>query len=1451
MNPFDLPRAIGGLIDGLSADRRRRRSWVGEGRAHIEVRGAHKAGNEPLVRHLEAALHAVKGVQWAQVNMVAGRVLVVFDPAGVSLDDLVDVIDGAEDEYELSDERFPHDRPEHPGDSEPIRRNAVTLCADVFGLGLGVFGQMLRLTPLPSEVALVAVIAENEPRIRQYLENHVGLAATDLGLGLTNAFVQALTQGPLGPVVDMANRANALGELQARRRVWERREQELHSDKYLAPASPISHEVRPIPLPSGPIERYSDRSALFSMGAFGAILALTASPRRAVNAFTAGVPKAARLGREGFSAHFDRVLAQHDVLVMDRNAVRRLDRIDAVILDEAVLVTGRGEFGDVTSFAGADGDEVAQRAAELFDPFHPEGVVRKASWVLGPLDALGISDIEFPRGTQSRARTLGGGRLGVLGLAHRGRLLGLISVESELDPLALPLAALVRRNGHLLVVAGSRGVGTRLGAARTVPRRRGLRSAVRALQSDGHGVLLVSDGHAHGGLRAADCGIGVVCEGQAVPWGADILTSSGLADAYRVIEAVSLAHQVAVRSTLLALAGSSTGGVWAMIGPASSASRRAALPVNVAALAAQAGGVMSAIIAGQRPDPAPLARTPWHAMESSSVLGALGTTLRGLDPGEAERRRPPHTVEPPAAIKLVRAVGAELANPLTPVLAVGAALSAAVGSMSDAVLVAGVTGANALIGGVQRVRTEVSIAKLMRAGTNVVAVRRGGLVISVEAHQIVPGDILELGASDVVPADCRILEAESCESDESALTGEPYPVAKQAAPVPGRSVADRSCMLYEGATVVNGTALAVVVAIGEDTEVGRSIADVPAPPASGVEARLQGLTAATIPATVASGMAVTGLSLLRGRTVRKAVTSGVSLMVAAVPEGLPVLATVAQLAAARRLSSRGALVRNPRTIEALGRVEVLCFDKTGTLTAGKIALQRVSCGSGDEPVTLSLETSLRNVLAASVRASPVANDDDVLPHATDRAVVDGAASVGVSADYFLDGWLPLGELPFESARGFHAVVGEIPGGMVRISVKGAPEEVLSRCATWRSSEGTVAIDRKVRRHLDAEVESLARRGLRVLAVAERTATSRAEIEDDRVSRMELLGFLGLADLVRPTAAAAITDLRLAGVNIVMITGDHPSTAKAIAAELDILNGGRVLTGPELDAMADEELDGVIEGVSVFARVTPAEKVRIVRGYQRIGRVVAMTGDGANDAPAIRLAHTGIALGADCSPAARAAADLVVTDDRIETIIDAIVEGRAMWASVRDALAILIGGNLGEVAFTLVATGISGESPLATRQLLLVNLLTDLLPAMAIALRPPTRRSPEDILHEGPDASLGAALLKQIGVRAVTTGGGATGAWMLARATGTRRRASTVSLAALVGTQLGQTVVLGGNSPVVLASTVISGAVLVGVIQTPGVSQFFGCTPLGPIGWGIATGSAVSATGASVLMSRWR
>jgi cation-transporting ATPase I len=467
-------------------------------------------------------------------------------------------------------------------------------------------------------------------------------------------------------------------------------------------------------------------------------------------------------------------------------------------------------------------------------------------------------------------------------------------------------------------------------------------------------------------------------------------------------------------------------------------------------------------------------------------------------------------------------------------------------------------------------------------------------------------------------------------------------------------------------------------------------------------------------------------------------------------------------------------------------------------------------------------------------------------HPTDRAVLAGAARSGLSPVDWLDGWRPVDELPFEPARGFHAVLGRSLAGS-RIAVKGAPETVMPRCTTWQRDGERVPFDDVAQREVAAEVDRLARRGQRVLAVAERTVPGHAAVAEPWLTGLCLLGLVALADPVRGTAAEAVRTLRAAGVEVVVITGDHPSTAEAIAAELGILDGRRIMTGPDMAELSDDALTAALPGIVVFARTTPAHKVRIVELLRRSGRVVAVTGDGANDAPAIRMADVGIALGRNGTDAAKEAADVVITDDRIETITETIVEGRALWASVRDALAVMLGGNLAEIAFTL-GTGLFSRSgsALNARQLLLVNLLTDVLPAMAIAAQRPTRVSPRSLLREGPDASLGVALNREIAIRAVVTTSAAAVAWSLGRATGTRAHAGTVALVALVGAQLGQTLVIGRRSPLVVCASLASFAALAFTVQTPGLSHFFGSRPLGPTGWMFSIGPAAAATLAAAV-----
>jgi cation-transporting P-type ATPase I len=464
----------------------------------------------------------------------------------------------------------------------------------------------------------------------------------------------------------------------------------------------------------------------------------------------------------------------------------------------------------------------------------------------------------------------------------------------------------------------------------------------------------------------------------------------------------------------------------------------------------------------------------------------------------------------------------------------------------------------------------------------------------------------------------------------------------------------------------------------------------------------------------------------------------------------------------------------------------------------------------------------------------------------DEALRKSARTLQITRQYNCSGWKQVSELSFEAARGYHVVLGQTEDGFV-FCIKGAPEVILDRCSHWNHNGEMVPCDDDVLDVLAREANRLAREGLRILAVADGRVDSQEQFEPENIQNLVFKGFLAFSDPVRPSAAQALESIRKAGVESVMITGDHPGTAEAIGEELHILDGKTILSGVELSTMSDEELDARIQRISIFARVTPAQKVRIVRAFQRAGKVVAMIGDGANDAPAIRLADVGIAIGERSTSAARNAADIVVTDERIETLVDAIVEGRATWASVRDAVSILVGGNLGEILFTLGAGLVDGRPPLTARQLLLVNLLTDIAPAMAIALRPPSQTTLEALANEGPEASLGNPLNRDIAARAVITAAGAAGAWTIGRFTGSSARARTIALAALVGTQLGQTLTSGGANTPVLVTSLGSAALMVALIQTPFVSQFFGCRPLGPIGWATALGSSAAATATGVLL----
>ncbi|MDQ7905843.1 HAD-IC family P-type ATPase [Phytohabitans sp. ZYX-F-186] len=1319
-------------------------------------------------------------------------------------------------------------QPDEP--STAVTTELLALGVNLAGAGVAAAGVLTRTARLPDSVPALVSAAVNVPQLRTSVRSRLGPAWSEPVVAAGEATLSALAGQPVGLLVDAVHRVQRLSEARARAAAWRRRAGELFTEE----AREADEEGedgeegtdgadRPRPLAEGPVERYASRAATVGLGGTAGGL-LAASPRFSAAALAATTAKPARLAKESFAARLGRCVSEHDVVVVDREALRRLDRVDTVVIDAGVLVTGRWMIDEVRSTGadpeGADDADLHARALGLLDPADPARERRRNGWRVAPKRA---------------------GHRGTVTLFRRDRAVAEVTLLPELDPYAEALVSAAAGVGDVYVAGVSSRLDRRLKVTGSIPGGSRLGASLRRLEEEGRGIVLIA-GHGRPGLAAADIGIAVVGSGPVTPahrGTGHLVCGPGLADVVQLLAAVPAARLAAAAGARIAGYEAVAATVLGLAGTGAKGSRNALLASNVAALAGIAVGVWHADPVIRMRPPRPVDRNPWHAIPVREVLARLRSSPRGLDEREAAVRQPDRAGTEPETTGLGHAVAEELANPLTPALAAGAGLAAAVGSTLDAALIGSVVAVNSLVGGVQRLGADRAVRRLAEHASVPVRLLRDGEQVTVPAEEVVPGDVVELRAGDAVPADCRVVEAVGLEMDEANLTGESLPVAKTAQPSAARMPADRVSMVYEGTAVAAGHGLATVVAAGPDTEARRAEHLAQAPRPGAVHDRLDRLTRQTLPLSAAGGALLLAANLLRGQSMSQALSPAISLTVAAVPEGLPSVATVAQLAAARRLSRRGVLVRNPGTLESLGRVQALCFDKTGTLTEGRLRLRLVTDGA-DEAAPDALPERLRAVLAAALRATPAHRTGRRLPHPTDRAVAGGGQDAGVTVQDGLSGWERQDELPFEPRRGFHAAVGTSREGRT-LSVKGAPETVVAQCTARLLGGDTRPLDDRARRELTGAAGRLAERGYRVLAVAESPVPETYALDEEHLDGLRFLGFVALADRVRPAAAEAVAKLRGAGVRVVMVTGDHPRTAEAVATELGVLDGGQVLSGAELDRMDDEELTRILPGVTVFARTAPAQKVRIVRLLRRAGQVVAVTGDGANDAPAIRAAHVGVALGSRATPAARDAADVVVTDDRIETVVDAVVEGRVLWSSVRDALAVLLGGNLGEIGFT-VGAGILGGPGLNTRQLLLVNMLTDVVPALALAARPPAGATPEALLAEGPDASLGPALNRDIRLRAVVTAAATAVAWTLARLTGTATRASTVALVAMVGAQLGQTMVAGRLDRVVAVACLASVAVLAVAVQTPGLSQLMGSRPLGPVGWSIALATAAAAAG---------
>lgn len=1407
---------------------------------------------------------------------------------------------------------------------------------DAVAVGAAVTGWLTRLPMAPSSAKAAAALLNYQPRVVAVLESRLGRVGTDIALSGSTALAYGLSGSPSTPMLNLTQRTLQLVEATAHRQRWRERERELASPaRPQAPVVPVlnsagaesqmprhnwaaaaageaSHVVVDGAIDAaidigkgamkGPVENYSDQAASGSVIAAAGALFAGGGAAEAAEAILAGVPKAAHIGRESFATTLGRGLANAGLLVLDPGALRRLDRIQVVVIDGAAL---RGDHRAVLSAWGEEPGWDDDRVYEVADALLHEEEPPEPDPDELPAGGARLKWIR-PEGSSSATPAQG---LEHADLVCDGRRVGHVDVGWEVDPFAIPLLQTANRTGARVVlrhVAGTEDLSASVGS--THPPGTPLLKLVRDLRGDRGPVLLITALHRDfastdtlAALAIADIGVALDDPRAATPWAADIITGTDLAAAVRILSALPVARAASESAVHLSQGGTTLAGLLLVTGEDGRSTspvsfRRFLNPVNTAAATALLSGSFSAARVLRLPDPTPQPLTAWHALDPEIVYSRLAGGSRPLavasDTPTWRRRLDDLSYEPVVAPlrgpvqtlgRLAVATRHELSDPLTPILAVGAAASAIVGSNVDALLVAGVMAVNAVTGGVQRLRAEAAAAELFAEQDQLVrrvvvpavattrrrleAARNATRTATVSAKKLRPGDVIDLTAPEVVPADARILVADDLEVDESFLTGESLPVDKQVDPVAVNDP-DRASMLFEGSTIVAGRARAIVVATGVGTAAQRAISAVAnVETSAGVQARLRELTSKVLPLTLAGGATVTGLALLRRAPLRQAVADGVAIAVAAVPEGLPLVATLSQLAAAQRLTARGVLVRSPRTIEALGRVDTICFDKTGTLTENRlrVVLAVPAATSAQGPFPKTSEPQSIAVLRAAARASTQPHDGEGHAHATDEAILTAANSLDGEGD-----WTILAEVPFESSRGYAASIGAEADTAAApvLMVKGAPEVILPRC---RFDDPEAESD-----HADSLVQHLAEQGLRVLAVAQRTwehGTREDDTDVDDVDAaahdLELLGYVGLADTARESSRPLIEALVEAGRNVVLITGDHPITARAIARQLGLPDDARVVTGAEFASHDEEGHAKLAADVQVFARVSPEQKVQIVAALQRCGRVTAMVGDGANDAAAIRMADVGIGVSGRGSSAARGAADIVLTDDDLGVLVDALVEGRNMWAGVRDAVTILVGGNVGEVLFTILGTAFGqGRAPVGTRQLLLVNLLTDMFPALAVAVTSQyedpeeedglsadevedARRARQLDLLTQPAPSLDEPLMRAIVNRGVITAAGATAAWSIGRWTpGTERRTSTMGLTALVTTQLAQTLLTRSHSPLVVATALGSAGVLVGIIQTPVLSQFFGCTPLGPVAWTGVIGATAGTTVVSVVAPQW-
>ena len=742
-----------------------------------------------------------------------------------------------------------------------------------------------------------------------------------------------------------------------------------------------------------------------------------------------------------------------------------------------------------------------------------------------------------------------------------------------------------------------------------------------------------------------------------------------------------------------------------------------------------------------------------YLKSADEVFADIGSSANGLTSTEAQTRLEKNGKNKLAEAKkpsVIKKFFAELADPMIIILLIAAAVSGVTAalqneSFTDVFIILAVVLINAVLGVVQESKAEKAIEALQKITAATSKVLRDGRPVTVKSEDLVVGDVVLLEAGDAVPADCRLIEAASLKAEDSALTGESVPVTKCAEKLCADGekdvpLGDRKNMVYMGSSVSYGRGVAVVTAVGMDTEMGKIAGALAAAKDEDtpLQKKLNQLSKILSVLVLGVCVVVFAVDILRivpnvtFDALLKTFMVAVSLAVAAVPEGLAAVVTIVLSMGVTKMSKRNAVIRKLTAVETLGCTQIICSDKTGTLTQNKMTV--VERSSDDEKL-------LATAMAVCSDAKEGENGEAV-GEPTECALVNDAISLGLTDS--INGYKRIGEAPFDSMRKMMSVVVENGGHIVQFT-KGAPDEVLKHCTHYLENGEELPMTEKVREKILAENKRMADKALRVLCAAKKehkekpANTEPAELEND----LCYIGLSGMIDPIRPEVKAAIAECREAGIRPVMITGDHKDTAVAIAKELGIItDASQAITGAELDDISDEDFAERVKDYSVYARVQPEHKVRIVKAWRALGKVTAMTGDGVNDAPSIKNADIGVGMGITGTDVTKNVADMVLADDNFATIVSAVEEGRRIYDNIRKAIQFLLASNLAEV-LSVFAASLLGFTILNPVHLLWINLITDCFPALALgmergeadAMKRPPRDSKDGIFSNGVGAGV--------------------------------------------------------------------------------------------------------------------